>query len=318
MAIEGPWRDHFSQKGKAMKNTISSRAALALLLLSLPLAANAATQVYDLKADWSDTQNPNGTWSYREGGESLLPNDPFPWANVDAGFGTDTITKTTEAEVVPGQLELGDVFVRTDVGGVIVRWTAPAKGTINISGEAWSGGGGGWCSTDTGECFAFYPWMLTHNGSSLSDGFTGGTRDLPYDFSSGSGGATGLQIIQVLAGDVIDLAFVPPAGGNVGLNFTVTLTADSIDPAAGIQQLAETVAEMNLQNGIENSLDAKLDAALGALDDLNANDDAAACNSLAAFISAVEAQRGNKLTDDQANQLISSAQEIQAALNCGN
>ena len=53
------------------------------------------------------------------------------------------------------------------------------------------------------------------------------------------------------------------------------------------------------------------------LDNANVNNDAA-CNSLAAFISAVEAQRGNKVTSAQADQLIASAQQIQALLNCGN
>lgn len=75
---------------------------------------------------------------------------------------------------------------------------------------------------------------------------------------------------------------------------------------------------MNLQNGIENSLDNKLDAALNALDDLNANNDAAACNSLAAFINAVEAQRNNQITSAQADQLIAAAQQVQGLLNCGN
>ena len=41
-------------------------------------------------------------------------------------------------------------------------------------------------------------------------------------------------------------------------------------------------------------------------------------NDGAAFINAVEAQRGNKVTSAQADRLITSAQEIQALLNCGN
>jgi hypothetical protein len=48
---------------------------------------------------------------------------------------------------------------------------------------------------------------------------------------------------------------------------------------------------------------------LNALGDANVNNDAAACNSLD-FINAVEAQRGNKITNSQADQLIASAQEI--------
>jgi len=44
--------------------------------------------------------------------------------------------------------------------------------------------------------------------------------------------------------------------------------------------------------------------------DINQNNDAAALNSLQAFINAVEAQSGNKLTVEQANALIQDAQEI--------
>jgi hypothetical protein len=107
-------------------------------------------------------------------------------------------------------------------------------------------------------------------------------------------------------------------GTFVGVNCTITLTPASVDPLAAIEALAMTVIEMNLQNGIENSLDSKLDAALNALGDVNVNNDGAACNSLQAFINAVEAQRGNKLMDSQADQLIASTQEILALLNCGN
>ena len=122
------------------------------------------------------------------------------------------------------------------------------------------------------------------------------------------------------SGDQVVLEVGDSYGGNtLGVNFTIAFTPrDSNDPVAAIEALAITVVHMNLQNGIENSLDSKLDAALNALLDANFNNDGAACNSLAAFISAVEAQRGNKVTSAQADQLIASAQEIQAALNGGN
>src|ERR1041385_8263407 len=61
-----------------MKTKIKTLLGAVLSLLVLTLNTNAATQVYDLKADWSDTQNPNGTWSYRQG-ESLLINNPLSW-----------------------------------------------------------------------------------------------------------------------------------------------------------------------------------------------------------------------------------------------
>jgi hypothetical protein len=43
--------------------------------------------------------------------------------------------------------------------------------------------------------------------------------------------------------------------------FTITLTSNTGDPVAAVQDLAMDVIEMNLQNGIVNSLDSKLDTA---------------------------------------------------------
>jgi hypothetical protein len=91
-------------------------------------------------------------------------------------------------------------------------------------------------------------------------------------------------------------------------DYTVVVTV--LTPAEGTQDLIDTVDEFNLQQGIDNSLDAKLDAALQALDDVNDNNDVAAINSLQAFINAVEAQRGNKLTDAQADELVEKAQAV--------
>jgi hypothetical protein len=81
-------------------------------------------------------------------------------------------------------------------------------------------------------------------------------------------------------------------------------------PPEMIQELTGSVIELNLQQGISNSLDAKLETALSALDDVNTNNDVAAINSLNAFINAVEAQRGNKITNEDADALIAAAQAI--------
>lgn len=83
-----------------------------------------------------------------------------------------------------------------------------------------------------------------------------------------------------------------------------------LEPEVLIVQLVDKVAEMNLQQGIDNSLDVKLDAALNALDDINQNNDVAAINSLNAFINAVEAQRDQKITSAQADELIGDATDI--------
>jgi len=74
---------------------------------------------------------------------------------------------------------------------------------------------------------------------------------------------------------------------------------------------------MNLLKGIANSLLAKLDAALQKLADDNENNDAAAINLLEAFIKTVEAQRGKKISEADANALIEAAQEIIELLSDG-
>jgi hypothetical protein len=94
---------------------------------------------------------------------------------------------------------------------------------------------------------------------------------------------------------------------------------DVADPTVEeqIEALVQTVASLNLQAGISNSLDAKLDAARNALDDVNAHNDGAAINSLYALINHIEAQRGQKLTDEQADELTAAALAIIEAIQSG-
>ena len=74
------------------------------------------------------------------------------------------------------------------------------------------------------------------------------------------------------------------------------------------------VMTMNLEAGISNALGSKLAAAISAIDDSRDQNDAAAVNVLRAFINSVEAQRGKKLSSDQADNLIAAARSIIAAL----
>ena len=81
-------------------------------------------------------------------------------------------------------------------------------------------------------------------------------------------------------------------------------------PAELLNELISRVINLNIATGISNSLDAKLENALAALEDAKHNNDHSAVNMLNAFINHVEAQRGQKLTDEQADLLISAAQAI--------
>ena len=64
---------------------------------------------------------------------------------------------------------------------------------------------------------------------------------------------------------------------------------------------------MELPSGTENSLTSKLENAIDSLDN---DKDTAGVNQLEAFINQVEAQRGKKLTEEEADALIAAAQWI--------
>ena len=85
----------------------------------------------------------------------------------------------------------------------------------------------------------------------------------------------------------------------------VTLLAANL-----IEELLNLVESMNLHNGIDNSLDAKLENAKKSLESVQNGNHQDAINKLQAFINECEAQKGGKLTDAQADLLISQAQEI--------
>ena len=85
-------------------------------------------------------------------------------------------------------------------------------------------------------------------------------------------------------------------------------------PADSVEYLAEAVDDLGLAQGVENSLNAKLDAAYKKLTDGNDRNDVAAINELGAFINAVEAQRGKKIEEDDADDLIAAAEAIIAVL----
>ena len=110
----------------------------------------------------------------------------------------------------------------------------------------------------------------------------------------------GDDAITDLAGNFIN-------GGDFAAVLDTTVLAD---PAVRAQGLIETVLDLSLSHGTENSLVAKLDGALEKLDDGNPNNDHAALGKLDAFINQVEAQRGKKISEDDADTLIAEASLI--------
>ena len=78
-------------------------------------------------------------------------------------------------------------------------------------------------------------------------------------------------------------------------------------PAEATQDLISDVEGFNLPSGLKNSLVSKLESVIKSLDKGREN---AAINELNAFINQVEAQRGKKITDEEADTLIAIAQWI--------
>jgi len=145
---------------------------------------------------------------------------------------------------------------------------------------------------------------------SLSTDPDGNSDIVSYDWNFGDGstgsGITTTHTYTSSGTYTVTLTVTDAAGASSSDTLIVTVQT----PVDATESLIDLTQSFNLQQGIENSLDAKLDAVVDTLNDLNQNNDVAALNSLQAFINAVNAQRGNQITDAQADILIQEAQEI--------
>jgi hypothetical protein len=83
-----------------------------------------------------------------------------------------------------------------------------------------------------------------------------------------------------------------------------------LDPVELLDILACDIIDLDLHRGIENSLLAKIDAAIAKLEDGNPKNDRAAVRMLRAFMRAVRAQKGKKISEEDADDLIAFARQI--------
>ena len=119
-----------------------------------PATVNGKVTVYDLKADWSDTQNPNGVWSLREGTNLFPPvanwggsQGQRAWCKARSGSGhIPVILKVSVMGFEAKEAQIGDLIVHAqdEIGGpglgqAQIVWTAPASGTVDIKGGLWLG-----------------------------------------------------------------------------------------------------------------------------------------------------------------------------------
>lgn len=128
---------------------MSTRPALTVLLAAAALVAStahASVTTYDLINDWSSS-NPNGPWTYLQG-SSVLPYQP----SVDSLGGNPGFAPSPH---YGGFLPLfwqtagpgSDIFIHSvdsangnpAYGEAILTWTAPAAGTIDLTGYLYYG-----------------------------------------------------------------------------------------------------------------------------------------------------------------------------------
>ncbi len=83
-----------------------------------------------------------------------------------------------------------------------------------------------------------------------------------------------------------------------------------VEPVDLVTELSENIDTMSLQKCITNNLHVKLDTVLRLLENENKHNDVAAINSLQAFINAVNAQHGKKISEENADYLATATQQI--------
>jgi len=145
------------------------------------------------------------------------------------------------------------------------------------------------------------PAFLSTRSIAFDDGdnLIGKARDsllgaVLFDIDKATGAASNVRAVTVGTGNLGAIESCAPGNPN---------------PVDLIEDL-ESILDLDLPKGTEKSLLAKLDAALANLLDGNEQNDGAVCNVLEAFINAVEAQRGKKIDEADADVLIAAAQAI--------
>jgi hypothetical protein len=217
-----------------MRSITATRGFLAALLGLAIFAspASAAIIVYDLRVDFSNASNPNGTWQYLKGNTLLTHFTPVtnPTLALAAanGYWGDTASSNNSAIMLTtadgsatglwadSDFLQDEVLVRTtDPPGAAmnVTWTAPSAGTLTYNGGVWLANG------PLGPGMSSFTLDL-NNGPALESGVVGPVSG----YTNGVGMVNGQTPMNVLAGDVftLEIAALPgPSGALTGVTFTI-------------------------------------------------------------------------------------------------
>ena len=199
-------------------------------------------------------------------------------------------TNGETAVYVSGRSGENDVYYQPLAGGTEVHLAIPGdQRDATISGDLIA-----FESQDQGDYDIFIYDIRSGRLSQVTD--SPGDESLSEISVCNGVGRIVYSIVGLGAYDVYAVSFQVPS-----------VTEDQID------DIITLIRSFNLPPGTANSLITKLDHALTAID---SGDTATACSFLTDFTNECAAQSGKKLTNDQANQLISSANQIKSNLGC--
>ena len=211
------------------------------------LTAEGHAQVSNLAADWSNVSNPNGPWAlYKAPGQLFTVVQP-DWYNNGTGqpawADASSTTPFPPNPLAPlwakaigdvgtlfgggydGFVDAGTVFMhsaeafRTGTDFTSVVWTSPQEGIVRIDGGLW-----------IAKVFDRpHTWELRRNGTTFTSGSLNQadpyTKDNPFTFAAGSGGAESVRL-EVAANEQIELVIYRPLGTLVpgtlvGMNYEI-------------------------------------------------------------------------------------------------
>jgi hypothetical protein len=155
------------------------------------------------------------------------------------------------------------------------------------------------------DIYAMTGEPITFNGSFTDPGIDD-THDILWDFADGNTSSANLTPIHTYdsPGNFNVILTVTDDDGGGGMDYLTVVVNKSKNITDDIYELIEMVENLNLPKGIENALLSKLRNAAKSYEKENL---IAAINLLYAFIKHVEAQRGKKIPEFEADELIESA-----------
>jgi len=150
-------RGNSTRGGAAMKAKSILRFAAGLMFAVCAfvwVVTPASAVVFNLATEWSDSSNPSGQWTYREGNNPLPSVADWTWVNAGGIAQPAWAPSNTGGNYLPAWFKVTEVAFDFQIGDVIVHttdfanggssgianllFTSPISGVADISGAIWN------------------------------------------------------------------------------------------------------------------------------------------------------------------------------------